>query len=109
MSNSRDAVWCTVRDGSMWMQLDNVNVKIPQQFLDKSPLLMNALTVAQPSVTQTVSLAAPADWLDAWVLCFCDEEENLSCQDIQVLVDCLLVCFLLLQRICHEAASRFCR
>jgi hypothetical protein len=91
----------------MWMQLDNMSVKIPPQFLDKSPILMNAMSVAQPSVTQTVSLAAPIDWLEAWVLCFCDEEENFSCQDVQVLVDCLLVCFLLPARISHAAASRF--
>jgi hypothetical protein len=89
------------------MQLDNVNVKIPQQFLDKSPILMNTMSVAQSSVTQTVSLAAPIRWLEAWVFCFCDEEESLICQDVQVLVDCLLVCFLLLQRISHGAASRF--
>jgi hypothetical protein len=107
MSRSRDAAWCTVRDGAMWMQLDNVSVKIPPQFLDKIPILMNAMSVAQPSVKQTVSLAAPTDWLEAWVLCFCDEGENLSCQDIQVLVDCLLVCFLLLQCISNGAASRF--
>jgi hypothetical protein len=107
MSSSRGAVWCTVRDGAIWMQVDNASVKIPPQFLDKSPLLMNAMSVAQPSITQTVSLAAPTDWIEAWVLCFCDAEENLSCQDIQVLVDCLLVCFLLLQRIFHGPASRF--
>jgi hypothetical protein len=107
MSSSKGAVRCTVRDGAMWMQLDKVSVKIPPQFLDKSPLLMNAMSVAQPSVTQTVSLAAPTDWLEAWVLCFCDEEENLSLKNIQVLVDCLLVFFLPLQRISHGAASRY--
>jgi hypothetical protein len=95
MSTSSDAVKCTVRDGAIWIQLDNVSVKIPQQLLNKSKVLMDALSVAEPSVTQTVTLAAPKEWLQAWVLCYCNEEETLSDIDINDLINCLLVCILL--------------
>jgi hypothetical protein len=85
-----------VHDGTLSMHLDNASVNIPSQLLEKSPIFVNALSVPQSSVTRTVSLPAPTKWLEAWVLCYCDEEEkDLSSQDIEVLVNCLLVLFLL--------------
>jgi hypothetical protein len=94
----------------MWMHLDDVSVEIPQQLLDKSEVLMDALSVAEPSVERNVTLAAPKEWLRAWVGCFCNEGESLSGKDISDLVNCLLVCFLRLERSCHrDPKSNSCR
>jgi hypothetical protein len=98
MLSSRDAVRCTVHDGAMWIHLDNVSIKIPPQLLSKSDVLMDALSVAEPSVTQHVTLAAPKEWLQAWALSNCHDEGSLSGKDIEELVNCLLVCFLRLER-----------
>jgi hypothetical protein len=95
MSSSKDVVKCILHDGEMWMQLDNGSQKIPPQLLNKSQVLMDALSAADPSVARTVTVAAPKKWLQAWVLCYCNEEESLSCVNIKDLVNCLLVCFLL--------------
>jgi hypothetical protein len=95
MSSSVDAVRCTLHQGAMWMHLDNVSVKIPPQLLEKSPILMNALSVAHPSVARKVTVAAPREWLQSWVACYCNEEESLSSVDIKDLIKCLLVCLLL--------------
>jgi hypothetical protein len=107
MLSSTDAVKCTVRDGAMWIQLDNESVKIPQQLLNKSKILMEALCVAEPSVTRSVTLAAPKEWLQAWVLCYCNEEESLRSKDINKLISCMLVCFLCLERSSHGAQNRY--
>jgi hypothetical protein len=95
MSCSNNVVRCTVRDGEMWMHLDNGSLKIPSRLLSKSQILMDALSVAHPSVTRKVTVAAPKKWLQAWVVCYCNEKESLSCDNIKDLVHCLLVCFLL--------------
>jgi hypothetical protein len=95
MSSSNDTVRCTVNDGELWMHIDNASVKIPAQLLEKSEVLTDALSVACPSVTRKVTLAAPEEWLQAWVSCYCNEEVSLGIKDITDLVNCLLVCFLL--------------
>jgi hypothetical protein len=95
MISSNDVVRCTVRDGEMWMHLDNGSLKIPSQLLNESQVLRDALSAAHPSGTRKVTVAAPKEWLQAWGLCYCNEEESLSCQNIKDLVNCLLVCFLL--------------
>jgi hypothetical protein len=95
MFSSNDVVRCTVRDGEMCMHLDDGSLKIPSQLLKKSQILMDALSTADPSVTRKVTVAAPKEWLQAWVACYCNEEESLSCITIKDLVNCLLVCFLL--------------
>jgi hypothetical protein len=95
MFSSKDAVICTVNEGDLWMHLDNTRVKIPAQLLEKSQVLTDALSVPCASVTRTVTLAAPKEWLQAWVVCFCNEKGRLSCEDIKDLVNCLLVCFML--------------
>jgi hypothetical protein len=77
------------------MHLDNGSLKIPPLLLSKSQILMDALSVAPPFVTREVSVAAPKEWLQAWVGCYCNEEKSLSCDNIKDLVNCLLVCFLL--------------
>jgi hypothetical protein len=92
MSSSLDAVRCTLHHGAMWMHLDPVSVKIPSQLLEKSPILMNALSVAHPSVARKVTVAAPREWLQSWAVCYCNEEESLTDVDIKDLVKCLLVC-----------------
>jgi hypothetical protein len=94
MSVSRDGVRCTVHDGEMWMILDNKSVKIPSQLLNKSLVLRDALSVADPSTRRKVTVAAPQEWLQAWTGCYCNEEETLKCDSIEQLVHCLLVCFL---------------
>jgi hypothetical protein len=95
MTSSRDGVRCTVKDGELTMHLDNTSVTIPAQLLKKSQILMDALSVADPFATRKMTVAAPKEWLQAWVACFCNEEGSLSCKDIKDLVKCLLVCFLL--------------
>jgi hypothetical protein len=107
MSTSRDAVRCTVRDGEMWIHLDDISVKIPERLLNKSEVLTDAVSVAEPSVTRKITLAAPKEWLQAWVLCYCDEEESLKSNDIAVLVNCLLVCFLRLDHSFHPDQNRY--
>jgi hypothetical protein len=77
------------------MHLDNGSLKIPSQLLNKSQILTDALSVANHSVTRKVTVAAPKEWLQAWVVCCCNEKGSLSCDNIKDLVNCLLVCFLL--------------
>jgi hypothetical protein len=96
MSSSLDAVRCTLHHGAMWMHLDNMSVKIPPKLLEKSPILLNALSVAHPSVAREVTLAAPKEWMQAWAVCLCNEEERMNDVDIEDLVKCLLVCLFLL-------------
>jgi hypothetical protein len=98
-------VTCTVHDGTMWMHLDNLSVIIPPQLLNKSKFLMDALSVADPSGIAT--LAAPKEWLQAWVGCYCNEEQILSGKGIRDLVNCLLVCFLRLERSSHRDQNRY--
>jgi hypothetical protein len=94
MFGSGDAVRCTVQDGAMWMQFDNASVKIPPKIVNKNKVLMDTLSVTNPSITgEAITLPAPKEWLQAWAACYCNEEEILSCEDIN-LVNCLLVCFL---------------
>jgi hypothetical protein len=95
MFSSKDVGRCTVHDGEMWMHLDNGSLKIPPQLLSKSQILVDALSVAHPSVTRKVTVAAPKEWLHAWVVCYGNEKEILSYDNIKDLVNCLLVCFLL--------------
>jgi hypothetical protein len=80
----------------MWMHLDNGSQKIPSQLLNKSQILMDALSVAHPSVTRKVTVGAPKEWLEAWVACYCNEEKSLSCNNTKDLMNCLLVCFFLM-------------
>jgi hypothetical protein len=81
----------------MWMHLDSGSLKIPPQLLNKSQMLMNALASAGSAVDVTwkVTVAAPKEWLQAWVGCYCKEEEILGCDNIKDLMNCLLVCFFL--------------
>jgi hypothetical protein len=95
MSSSLDAVRCTLHHGAMWMHLDNVSVEIRPQLLEKSPILMNALSAAHPSLARKVTVAAPREWLQSWAACYCNEEQSLSNVDVKDLVKCLLVCPLL--------------
>jgi hypothetical protein len=93
MLGSRDAVRCTVLDGVMWIHLDKASVKIPPEVLNKSQVLTDVLSVADPLVRRKVTLAITNEWLEAWVACYCTEEESLGNQDVKTLVNCLLVCF----------------
>jgi hypothetical protein len=92
MSCFRDAVTCTVHDGELLMHLNNGCVKIPSLLLNKSQVFKDALSLAHPSTTRQVTLAAPDKWLQAWAACYCNEEEKLNCAEIEDLVNCLLVC-----------------
>jgi hypothetical protein len=91
MFSSKDVVRCTVHEGEMWMHLDNGSLKIPPKLLIKSKILVDALSVSHPSVTRKVTVAAPKEWLQAWVVCYGNDEESLSCDNIKNLVHCLLV------------------
>jgi hypothetical protein len=84
-------VRCTVSDdGAVWMHLD---VRIPPNLLKKSQVLMDAVTPEDDhSVARDFTLAAPSEWLQAWSLCCCSEEQRLSCAGTRDLVNCLMVC-----------------
>jgi hypothetical protein len=93
MLPSREAVRCTVHDGTMSIHLGSESVEIPPHVLNQSQVLLDALSVADPSIRRKVALSAPQEWLQAWVSCFCNEDENLGSKDTQELLHCLLVCF----------------
>jgi hypothetical protein len=85
------------------MHLDNVSVKIPPELVENSQILTNALSAAHPSFARNVSVAAPREWLQAWAVCYCNEEVSLGCEDISDLVNCLLVCSLRLEHSFNRA------
>jgi hypothetical protein len=93
MSSSREAVRCTLYDGTLSIHLDSESMEIPPQVLSKSQVLMDTLSVADPSVRRKVTLAAPEEWLQAWAACYCNKDESLGSKDVKDLVHCLLVCF----------------
>jgi hypothetical protein len=93
MSSSRDAVRCTVHDGAMLIHLDDLSAKVPPQLVSKSQVLVDALSVTDPPVTRKITLSVPKEWMRAWAVCYCNEDERLICDDIKDLINCLLVCF----------------
>jgi hypothetical protein len=82
--------WTVGDDGVVWMQ---EGVRIPLHVLKKSQTLMDALlSEADSVIAGEFTLAAPTEWLQAWVACFCSEEQHLSCAETFELVNCLMVC-----------------
>jgi hypothetical protein len=76
------------------LHLDNVRVIIPSHLLHKSQTLMDGVsTVADASIARGFTLAAPKEWLQAWLACYGSEEGHLGSADITVLANCLMVCF----------------
>jgi hypothetical protein len=76
------------------MHLDTERVHIPSHIVNESKILMDALASAcDASVTRGFTLAAPTEWLRAWVACYIQEEERLRSADNSDLVNCLIVCF----------------
>jgi hypothetical protein len=64
MSNTSDVVRCTVHDGAVWMHVGDVPVLIPSHLLNKSQLLVDALSsIDDSSVANHFTLAAPQEWL----------------------------------------------
>jgi hypothetical protein len=99
---SEDGVRCTVHDGEVSMHLDHPRVPIPSRILNQSKVLLDTLTSAcDSSATKSFTLAAPTEWLQAWVACFVTEEQSLGYADDEVLVKCLMVRFHL-----HSTAFR---
>jgi hypothetical protein len=94
MLNSREAARCTVRDGAVHMYSDDDCVHIPYHLWSKSELFMDTVpSVADSFVTHDFSLAAPTEWLLAWVHCYGKEAHALADVSIWTLVNCLMVCF----------------
>jgi hypothetical protein len=92
MTNSQDVARCIIADGTVTMHLENMRMPIPSCFLRQSKVLMDALSSAcDPSAIKDFTLAAPAEWLEAWVYCFVSQEEGLGCLDSKRLVNCLMV------------------
>jgi hypothetical protein len=90
---SEDEVKCTVQDGDVSMILDHLRVSIPSRIFNQSKVLPDVLTsTCDASATQSFTLKAPTDWLQAWVACFVTEEQSLDCANSEVLVKCLMVC-----------------
>jgi hypothetical protein len=104
MKSPSDVTRCTVHDGAVWIHLDNVRVHIPSHILNKSQILIDALSsVDDSSVAKNLTLAAPEEWLQVWVACYGGEEERLRCAGIKDLVNCLLVRIHLLECSCRRA------
>jgi hypothetical protein len=92
MSNSREAARCTVRDGAVYMYLDNDCVDIPSHLWSKSALFMDTVSSVSDSLgPQDFTLAAPRAWLQAWVNYYAKKEHALADASIENLVNCLLV------------------
>jgi hypothetical protein len=91
MSSFQRGVKCTVtNDGAVWMHLD---VRIPPHVLNKSQVLIDAILYENDEcIARNFTLAARSEWLQAWSLCCCSEEQRLSCADTKDLVNCLTVC-----------------
>jgi hypothetical protein len=67
---------------------------------------MDALSsVDNSSVPKYFTLAAPQEWLQAWMACYGTEEERLRCAGIKDLANCLLVRILLLECSCRRHQS----
>jgi hypothetical protein len=76
------------------MHLDDVRVNIPSDLVNKSQVLMNAMScVDDSSSTGHLTLPAPKEWLQAWMACYGGEQERLRCAGIKEVVNCLLVRF----------------
>jgi hypothetical protein len=101
---SVDGVSCTVQDGEVLLHLDDLRVSIPSRISNQSQILLNALTSAcDSSATESFTLKAPIEYLQAWVACFVTEEQSLGCADSVDLVRCLMVRF----KLYSTAASVF--
>jgi hypothetical protein len=104
MIGSSGVTRCIVHDGAVWMHLDNTRVLIPSHLLNGSELLVNALSsVDECSGTNEFTLPAPKEWLQAWMACYGGEEELLRCAGTTDLVNCLLVCFQLVECILQRS------
>jgi hypothetical protein len=107
MQSQSDVTRCTVHDGEVWMHLDNLCILIPSHLLNKSQILIDALSsVNDFSVAKNFTLAAPKEWLQDWMACYGSEEERLKCAGVKDLVNCLLVRIHLLECSCRRAKSR---
>jgi hypothetical protein len=102
MTSLSEVVKCTVRDGAVWMHLDDGPVHIPPHLLNSSQVLQDALSsLDDSSVTGEFTLPAPQEWLKAWIACYVSgsEEVRLSSADMKDLVNFVLV------RSCHCCAA----
>jgi hypothetical protein len=94
MTNSSERVRCSVQDGEVSMHLADVSLHIPAHLVNESKVLLDALTsTGTSSLTSSFTLAAPVEWLQAWVSCYVREEVRLGNADLEVLMNCLRVCF----------------
>jgi hypothetical protein len=106
MKSPSDVTRCTVRDGAVWIHLDNVRVHIPSHILNKSQILKDGLSSGEDSsVGKKLTLAAPEERLQAWMACYGGEEERLRYAGTKDLVNCLLVRIHLLESSCRRAQS----
>jgi hypothetical protein len=97
MISPNEGVKFSVHDGAVYVSLDDVCVHIPPHLVNISKVLLDALSsVSEAALTSNFTLAAPKEWLQAWVACFVREEERLDDAEISVLVNCLQVCIKLL-------------
>jgi hypothetical protein len=93
MTSSSEGVRCTVQDGEVSMYLDDVQVHIPSHLLKESKIVVDVLSSMPDSLfTRNFTIAAPKEWLQAWVACYVRKVERLGNADTEVLVNCLKVC-----------------
>jgi hypothetical protein len=86
-------VRCIVQHGEVSMYLHGVNVHILSHLLMESKMMVDMLSSTSDSpFTTDFTLAAPTEWLQAWVACYVRKVEHLGDADTKVLVNCLKVC-----------------
>jgi hypothetical protein len=85
----------------------NVLVPIPSHLLNKSQILIDAMSsVDDTSGSKDFTLPAPKEWLQAWMACYGSEEERLGRANIKDLVNCLLVSFFFLKTAYRNSLDR---
>jgi hypothetical protein len=78
-----------MRNGAVHMYLDNDCVHISSHLWNKSELLKDAVSsVADASVTDYFTLAAPSAWLQAWVDCYGKKEHAFADASIRKFINC---------------------
>jgi hypothetical protein len=92
MTSLSKEVNCTIQAGALCMHLDDARVHVPSHILNESKVLLDALASAcDHSLISDFTLAAPTNWLQAWVLCYVYETEPLCSAEVDLLVNCLKV------------------
>jgi hypothetical protein len=93
MTITSEGVRCIIQDGEVSMFLHDVRVHIPSHLLKESKIVPDVLSsLSESPITRDFTLAAPTEWLQAWVACYVRKVKPLADADTEDLVNCLKVC-----------------